>query len=107
MAALVPLIELDALPDGHGRRVLKAGFDVAVFRIGTELYAIDDSCPHAGASLSSGKLNGTTVACRAHGLKFSLEHRRPKEGAGLVAKTYAVRVVDGIVMLDPDAPPAE
>ncbi|NJD32401.1 MAG: Rieske 2Fe-2S domain-containing protein [Gammaproteobacteria bacterium] len=104
---MIPLVELDALPDGYGRRICTAGLDLAVFRVGNSVYAIDDSCPHAGASLSGGKVQGTVVACRAHGLKFSLEHKCPRQGAGLVARTYAVSVVEGMVMLDPDAPPAE
>jgi nitrite reductase/ring-hydroxylating ferredoxin subunit len=49
MSTLVPLIELNALPDGLGRRVRTAGIDLAVFRIGDDVYAIDDSCPLAGA----------------------------------------------------------
>ncbi len=35
-------------------------------------YAIDDSCPHQGASLSGGKLQGRSIQCAAHGLRFDL-----------------------------------
>lgn len=55
MNTLIPLIELNALPEGRGRRLCKAGLDLAVFRIGGAVYAIDDSCPHAGGSLSNGR----------------------------------------------------
>ena len=58
MSTPISLIELSALPEGRGRRVCKAGLDLAVFRIGDAVYAIDDSCPHAGGSLSNGKLGG-------------------------------------------------
>ena len=54
MSTPIPLIELSALPEGRGRRVCKAGLDLAVFRIGDAVYAIDDSCPHAGGAKSNG-----------------------------------------------------
>ena len=95
----IPLIELSALPEGRGRRVCKAGLDLAVFRIGDAVYAIDDSCPHAGGSLSNGKLQGTRVTCPVHGLKFNLDSVCQPSAPPLEAKKHAVNVVDGIVML--------
>ncbi|MBK6613792.1 Rieske 2Fe-2S domain-containing protein [Ottowia sp.] len=102
MSTPIPLIELSALPEGRGRRVCKVGLDLAVFRIGDAVYAIDDSCPHAGASLSNGKLQGTRVTCPAHGLKFDLDVVCQPSAPTLEVKKYAVNVVDGIVMLAPD-----
>ena len=102
MSTPIPLIELSALPEGRGRRVCKAGLDLAVFRIGDAVYAIDDSCPHSGGSLSNGKLQGTRVTCPVHGLKFNLESVCQPGPATLEAKKHAVNVVDGIVMLAPD-----
>ena len=56
---LIPLIAMDELPEGRGRRVCTAGYDLAVFKVGDAVYAIDDSCPHAGSSLSGGRAEGT------------------------------------------------
>jgi nitrite reductase/ring-hydroxylating ferredoxin subunit len=103
MSTLVPLIELNALPDGLGRRVRAAGLDLAVFRIGDDVYAIDDSCPHAGASLCAGRLQGRKVFCRAHGLGFDLAGASPLEAAALPIGRYPVSIVDGVVMVDPRA----
>ena len=102
MSTPIPLIELSALPEGRGRRVCKAGLDLAVFRVGDAVYAIDDSCPHQGGSLSNGKLEGTRVTCPVHGLKFNLASGCQHSAPTLEAKRYAVQVVGGIVMLTPD-----
>ena len=102
-ASLIPLIAMDELPEGRGRRVCTAGYDLAVFKVGDAVYAIDDSCPHAGSSLSNGRAEGTTVGCPAHGLKFDLVHGRPRRPGKLEARTHGLRVVDGLVMLDPEA----
>ena len=102
----IPLIELSALPQGRGRRVCKAGLDLAVFRVGDAVYAIDDSCPHAGGSLSNGKLQGTRVTCPVHGLKFDLRSACQPATPTLEVKKYPLQVVGGMVMLaaDEDSP---
>ena len=33
-------------------------------------YAINDTCSHAGGSLSEGKLDGCTITCDWHGAQF-------------------------------------
>lgn len=108
MDTRIPLIEFDALPEGRGRRVCKGGHDLALFRIDGTVYAIDDSCPHAGGSLSNGKVQGRRVACPVHGLKFELGRQACDSAAPqLQAKQHVVQVVDGVVMLVPgDAPAA-
>ena len=103
MAPTIPLIELSALPDGRGRRVCKAGLDLALFKVGDAVYAIEDSCPHNGGSLSNGKVQGTRVTCPVHGLTFDLRSVcQPGPPTTLEAKKFAVRVEDGMVMLIPD-----
>ncbi|UUZ76013.1 Rieske 2Fe-2S domain-containing protein [Polaromonas sp. P1(28)-13] len=102
MGTLIPLIDLNSLPDGRGRRVCKAGFDLALFRIDDAVYAIEDSCPHSGGSLSNGKLQGKRVTCPVHGLKFNLEGVSQSGTPTLEVKKHAVHVVDGMVMLTTD-----
>lgn len=48
------------------------GQSVALFNVKGQLHAIDDRCPHAGASLCTGKLDGHLLTCPAHGLRFDL-----------------------------------
>lgn len=101
MVALLPLIALNALVEKQGRRICTAGLDLAVFRVHGAVFAVDDSCPHAGASLSGGTLQGLSVQCRAHGLRFSVDPSCPHDPAQLEVKKYPVQVIDGMVMLDP------
>lgn len=51
MDAPMAPIELDALPEGRGCRGCKAGHDLAVFRAGEAVYAIDDSCEFSAAMI--------------------------------------------------------
>jgi len=71
---------------------------IAVFNVDDTLYAIDDSCPHAGGSLLTGKLDGRMLQCPAHGLKFDLATGCMR-GGGLTATTYAVAWVNNRPMI--------
>ena len=61
------------VPERDGRVLLACeGRSVALFNVADSLYAIDDSCPHQGASLCGGRLDGRVIQCCAHGLRFNL-----------------------------------
>ena len=59
--------------DGVGRTFSVDGREIAVFRRGDRFYAMDDKCPHMGASLSMGKLAEGKVQCAWHDWSFDLE----------------------------------
>lgn len=46
------------------------GKDILVVNIDGNYYAINDTCTHAGASLSEGSLDGQIITCGWHGAKF-------------------------------------
>jgi len=100
MAEWVDVASREQLPEGGRWLMRRAGCEVALFNVQGSLYAIDDSCPHAGASLVTAKLDGTTVACRAHGLRFELATGCMRGGAGLQVRTYPVRVHNGRIEVD-------
>ncbi len=94
----------DAIAEGGRWFARREGREIALFRVGGRVWAIDDSCPHAGASLAGGKLDGMTVTCRAHGLRFDLATGCQRGGA-LTARTYPVREEGGRVLVDLADPP--
>lgn len=63
---------LENLPPGTGRAFEVAGRKIACFNVGGKVFAIDDVCPHDGAPLSEGSLNGTTVICPWHEAEFDV-----------------------------------
>ncbi len=59
----------DIMP-GQMKKVLVDENDVVVINIDGNYFAIDDTCSHAGGSLSEGKLDGYTIICDWHGAQF-------------------------------------
>ncbi|WP_311567321.1 Rieske (2Fe-2S) protein [Photobacterium arenosum] len=61
------------IPAENERRFITFnGKDIALFNVAGQYHAINDSCPHQGASLCSGRLSGHILQCCAHGLRFDL-----------------------------------
>jgi len=95
MEDFVETIALSRLPVGRSVVVRIASKDVALFNVDGHVYATSDSCAHAGASLGSGRLQGATVTCRAHGFRYDVPTGHCTNIQGLRIATYPVKVVDG------------
>ena len=46
------------------------GKDIVVMNIDGNYFAINDTCTHAGGSLSEGKVEGSIITCDWHGAQF-------------------------------------
>lgn len=91
---------LDTLPDGEGFLFKSGALQIALFRDGEAVNAIDDSCPHAGASLCSGYSDGKIVACPWHGWEFEIATGKGMSVEGVDAETFRVIVEEGIVKVE-------
>lgn len=93
MAEFVKVANLADLPERSCRCVEVAGRRVGLFRLDGEVFAIDDTCTHAEASLCEGEIVGDEVMCPLHFATFNI---RTGEATGPPADedlaTYAVRV---------------
>jgi nitrite reductase/ring-hydroxylating ferredoxin subunit len=83
------------LPQAGGRALFEfENKSLALFNVEGELFAIDDSCPHQGASLCGGRLEGRVIQCCAHGLRFDLRSGYLLNSTQLKVTNYPVEVVD-------------
>ncbi len=99
MADYVEAARLDQVPPGKSTTVKVGGKDVALFNVDGTLYAIDDTCPHAGGSLGTSKFDGMIVTCRAHGMKFDLATGCFAGTSHAGVASYPVQVVDGKILV--------
>ncbi len=98
MPEYVEAARVGQIQPGTGITIKVADQEIAVFNVDGEFYAIGDSCPHAAASLGSGKLSGTIVTCRAHGLRYEVTTGLVTTG-GFGVAVYPVKVADGKIMI--------
>jgi len=100
------------LPQGERIIVKLDGRSIGVFNIKGELYALRNSCPHQGAELCKGKLqgmmmpsqpgeyvygrDGEILRCPWHGWEFDITNGKSVfDPFKCLVKTYDVEVVEG------------
>ena len=59
---------------GQMKKVSVDENEILVTNIDGNYFAIDDTCTHAGATLSEGKLEDSTITCDWHGAKFDCKN---------------------------------
>ncbi|WP_296224267.1 Rieske (2Fe-2S) protein [Ralstonia sp. UBA689] len=102
MSRRITVASADALPPGQRKLAFVDGRSIVVFNVAGTLHAVENSCPHNGASLAGGRLDGSVLQCPAHGLRFDLTTGCTPGAGGLCLKTYAVQELDGQVVVQLD-----
>ena len=88
---------------GHGPFALSAaGVDVALVRASAGWRAFQGRCPHQGALLGEGEIEGDKLVCRNHRWRFSLDSGQRDGGPGCLASCPVVER-DGAVFIDVSA----
>ena len=101
-SGFVKVAEVNDLPPGEMMTVESGGEQVLLVNVDGNVYACDDICSHAFASLSEGDLSGQEVECPLHGSAFNVttgEALTPPAFESI--KTYQTRVEGGDILLGP------
>src|SRR5438132_607720 len=88
--AAKPVMVVDELQEGTSKALTMNGTEVAVFRCGNQLYALQNRCPHAGGSLADGTVEGDEVICPLHGYRFNIRTGACVTDPALRAKSVAL-----------------
>ncbi|HZZ03304.1 Rieske (2Fe-2S) protein [Paraburkholderia sp.] len=105
----IPVGAVDELGLGERKLAFINGRSIVLFNIDGTIHAIDNTCPHNGAALASGQLEGCVLSCPAHGLRFDLRTGCMPGAGGLSLTTFPLQAIDGklfVSLEDPAASPA-
>lgn len=88
--------------DGAGIEVEAGGREIALFRVGEQVFATDAHCTHGNARLCDGFVEGTSIECPLHQGRFDLRTGMPLcEPVTEAVRTYPVRIEGGRVFVAP------
>ena len=94
------ICSIDDIPVLGSRVVASASGDIAIFRNSAdEVFAVHDRCPHKAGPLSQGIVHGRQVTCPLHSWKIELETGNAVAPDVGCTRSFAVRLVDGNVLL--------
>ena len=94
MAEFHTVARVGELAEGESKMVAAAGKLIALFHEGGQYYAIDDVCPHMGASLSGGYIEAGIVTCPWHAWRFRLADGAWADNPRIKIGCYLVRIVN-------------
>ena len=97
---LETVAKLEEIPEKEGFLFQSGPYQIALFRDGEQISALNNECPHAGASLSNGYTDGKIVACPWHGWEFDCATGKCVSVEGYDAETFRVVVEDGVVKVE-------
>ncbi len=93
MSEFVTVAKVGSIPEGRGATVVVDGRLVALFYADGQYYAIDDLCPHMGASLGAGEVYDGLVSCPWHAWRFKVCDGTWADNPKLKVDRFDVRVV--------------
>ena len=93
MTDFITVAKVGAIGEGQGETFAVDGRLVAIFNVGGEYHAIDDLCPHMGASLGAGEVREGVVTCPWHAWRFRVCDGTWCDNPKLKIDRFEVRVV--------------
>jgi len=88
-----------ALPPGSARTVQIGRYEVALFNVEGEFYALENVCPHQGSPIVDGWIQGRTITCPWHAWCFDLRTGSLTLGDFAMIPRFEVRVEqDGVYL---------
>ena len=82
----------DILP-GQMKKISVDGREVTVYNVDGSFFATDDTCTHAGASLSEGKLDGCKIICGWHAAEFDCKTGKLEKFPAKIRDLHAYGIV--------------
>lgn len=97
----VRVCRIDDIAAGTAKLVTARGRKIALCRIGDDVFAMRDACPHRNGPLSEGKVSVAReeLICPWHFFRFDVRTGASKTNPELVNETYPVAVKDGEVFV--------
>ncbi|RAR57886.1 3-phenylpropionate/trans-cinnamate dioxygenase ferredoxin subunit [Paraburkholderia unamae] len=100
-AQFVDAMASSELASGAQRAVNVNGRSILLCRVGGEVHALANLCPHAHQPLEGGAIEGGAIRCPRHGACFDLASGASLNGVTRTAvRTFAVRERAGRIEVD-------
>jgi len=101
MSKFVEAARKNEIPDQSAKCVEVEDKTIAIFNLGGEFYAIDNTCTHRGGPLDEGDIIGEEVECPWHCAKFNIKTGEvTSEPAEENVTKYNVRVQGEVIEIE-------
>jgi nitrite reductase/ring-hydroxylating ferredoxin subunit len=103
----VPICPAIAIQEGKPRQFLAHGRTVAAFRVGADVFVVDNACLHEDGPLGEGRQVGAVVTCPYHDRRYDVRTGACLTEPARRLATCPVRTRDGWVLVGRPTPGTE
>ena len=100
MSEFVEIAKKSDVAEGAGKLVEVDGKKIALFNVGGEISAIDNTCTHQGGPLCDGQLDGSIVTCPWHGWQYDVKTGVSPVNPAAKVNKYNIKVEGDSVLLE-------
>jgi len=90
---------IDELPPGGQLRRNLGGRNILLVATATDIYALENRCPHADFPLYGGKVEDGVIQCPTHGARFALDSGEVLRGRIGPATIYPTSKQNGRILI--------
>ena len=92
MGQFVKVARLSDIHEGEGHAVMAGDYEIALFKVHGQVYAIGNACVHQGGPLADGWCDGTIVSCPWHGWEYDVTTGHCTLAGGVSVPKFAVKL---------------
>ena len=96
----LPIARLDDLVEDVPAHAAADGIDLVLVRRGGQVHVFEGRCPHRGALLADGRVEGANLICGVHGWDYRLDTGVSAYNPAERIYKFACHVQDGEVLVD-------
>ncbi len=100
MAESTRVARLDEVPRDTGLVVTVGRDEIALFRCGEQVYAMENICPHREGPIGDGDVQDCIVVCPWHAWEVDVRTGEVVDFPDMKARTYPVRIHNGEVYVE-------
>lgn len=92
MPNYIKVAKVNEMPPGTAREFHANGKVIALFNVGGEYYALENTCLHRGGPLGQGALEDEVVTCPWHGWQYNVKSGAAIFNREIKVQTFKVKV---------------
>lgn len=92
MISYITVAKIGQIPPGTCKSVEVRGVLIALCNVEGRVYALDNTCPHAGGPIGEGTLAGELITCPWHGWRFNVRTGERPENPDFKLARCQVRI---------------
>ena len=100
MSGFTKVATAEEIPPGESASFQVGDRIVAIFNDDGQFFAIDDLCPHMGASLAAGHVEEGEVICPWHAWRFCIRDGTWCDNPRIKIDSFPVRVEEGAIFVN-------